>query len=326
MNSFGHSLRLSIFGESHGNGIGMTIDGCPAGIDFTEEDMHEDLLRRKPGKKGTTPRIESDEPEILSGVFNGKTTGAPIAILFRNSNTRSKDYSKLVEHPRPGHADLTAQQKYHGFNDYRGGGHFSGRITLGIVAAGALAKKIVPRVSFTSEILEIGGKKDYEEILSKAIEEEDSLGGIVEIKSKGVEPGLGEPFFYSFESVISHLIFSIPAVKGIEFGSGFESARMKGSENNDTIISSDGETSTNHAGGLNGGISNGNEIVFRVAVKPTASIGKAQTTMNLTKDKPDTLEIGGRHDACITLRTPVIFEACAAIATADLYLMNKSFN
>ncbi len=326
MNQYGNSFRISIFGESHGNGVGITIDGCPPGIPFKEEDMHADLLRRKSGKKGTTPRIESDEPEILSGVFNGTTTGAPVAILFRNENTRSGDYSKLVEMPRPGHADLTAMQKYNGYNDYRGGGHFSGRITLGIVAAGVLAKKIMSGISFSSEILEIGGEKEYSEILEKAIREENSLGGIVEVKGTGIPAGLGDPFFYSFESAISHLVFSVPAVKGIEFGAGFQAARMTGSQNNDPIISSQGETSSNNSGGINGGISNGNELVFRVAVKPTASIGKPQTTMNLAKDKLDTLQIGGRHDACITLRTPVIFEACAAIAAADLYLMNKSIN
>lgn len=325
MNSFGTLFRVSIFGESHGHAIGITIDGAPAGVGFSEADMARDIARRKPGAAGTTPRIEADTPEILSGIFNGRTTGSPLTMIFRNSNTRSADYESLKAQPRPGHADFTAMKKYHGFNDYRGGGHFSGRMTLAVVAAGAMAKKVVPGMEISSEILEIGGVKDYADLLDEAVKSGDSLGGIIQVRITGLSCGLGEPFFNSFESVLSHLVFSIPAVKGIEFGAGFASAKMKGSENNDLIISPDGKTATNNAGGINGGITNGNEVIFRVAVKPTPSISRPQNTLNLSNGSTETLEIHGRHDACIALRTPVVFEACAAIAAADMYLINKAY-
>ena len=255
MNSFGNIFRVSIFGESHGPSIGITIDGPPAGIDFSELDMEDDIKRRMPGEKGTTARRESDVPEIISGVYNGKTTGAPVTIIFRNSNTVSRDYEKFKSTPRPGHADFTAMKKYNGFNDIRGGGHFSGRITLPLVAAGVLAKKILKPVVISSRIVEIGGqteKEDYQGVIDEAVRTGDSVGGIVEVKLAGLPVGLGEPFFNSCESYISHIIFSVPAVKGIEFGSGFASARMKGSEHNDRIISSDGKTATNNSGGING--------------------------------------------------------------------------
>jgi chorismate synthase len=323
MNSFGNIFRVSIFGESHGPAIGITIDGCPPGIDFSESDMESDIKRRMPGAEGTTPRREADIPEILSGIFNGKTTGAPVTVIFRNSNTKSADYDKLKRMPRPGHADLTAMQKYKGFNDYRGGGHFSGRITLPLVAAGVLAKKVLSGVVIESRIVEIAGKTDYKNVLDEVIAAGDSAGGIIEVRMSGVPAGSGEPFFNSFESCLSHIVFSVPAVKGIEFGSGFESARMRGSENNDPIISVDGKTLTNNAGGINGGITNGNDVIFRVAVKPTPSIKKEQRTVNLETEKIESLVIQGRHDACITLRAPVVFEACAAIAAADLFLINK---
>ncbi len=324
MNSFGNIFRVSIFGESHGPAIGITIDGCPPGIDFKESDMEHDIKRRMPGAAGTTPRREADIPEIISGTFNGKTTGAPLTIIFRNGDTKSSDYDKLRIIPRPGHADLTAIQKYKGFNDHRGGGHFSGRITLPVVAAGALAKKVLSSVSIESRILEIAGKTDYQSILDEVVAAGDSVGGIIEVRMSGVPAGIGEPFFNSFESCISHIVFSIPAVKGIEFGSGFASARMRGSEHNDSIISSDGSTATNNAGGINGGITNGNEVVFRVAVKPTPSIKMEQQTVNVESGKTESLIINGRHDACIALRAPVVFEACAAIVTADLYLVSRT--
>ncbi|HOP62279.1 MAG TPA: chorismate synthase [Spirochaetota bacterium] len=325
MNSFGTLFRVSLFGESHGPAIGVTLDGVPAGIEFSGADMETDIVRRKPGASGTTPRVESDMPEILSGMFNGRTTGSPLTVIFRNSNTRSGDYESLKTHPRPGHADFTAMKKYRGFNDYRGGGHFSGRVTLAVVAAGSIAKKVVPAMEISSEIVEIGGVKDYAGVLDEAIKSGDSLGGIVQVKIKGLPCGLGEPFFNSFESVLSHLLFSIPAVKGVEFGAGFNAARMKGSENNDLIISPDGKTATNNTGGINGGITNGNEIIFRVAVKPTPSISIPQKTLNIKSGSAENLEIRGRHDACVTLRTPVVFEACAAIASADMYLINKAY-
>jgi chorismate synthase len=326
MNSFGTIFRLSIFGESHGSGIGIIVDGAPPGIDFSAEDMENDLARRRSGARGTTPRQESDIPEILSGIYNNKTTGAPITILFRNSNTRPGDYDRFRDMPRPGHADFTAKMKYKEYSDPRGGGHFSGRITLGIVAAGALAKKILPSMKISSQITETGGEKDYAHVIEQMIEEKDSAGGIVEVTAAGIPAGIGEPFFNSMESCLSHLVFSIPAVRGIEFGAGFESARMKGSMCNDPFISADGKTSSNNAGGINGGITNGNDLIFRVAVKPASSIGKAQETINLKSGVVETLEVEGRHDACIVLRTPVIFEACAAIAAADLFLVNKIYN
>ncbi|MCL1865631.1 MAG: chorismate synthase [Spirochaetes bacterium] len=320
MNSFGNIFRVSIFGESHGPSIGIIIDGAPAGIDFSELDMEDDIKRRMPRERGTTARREPDRPDIVSGIFNAKTTGAPVTIMFKNNNTISKDYERFNTIPRPGHADFTAMKKYKGFNDNRGGGHFSGRITLPLVAAGVLAKKILKGVTISSRIVEIGGKENYQSIIDEVLLSGDSVGGIIEVKLAGLPAGLGEPFFNSCESDISHIIFSVPAVKGIEFGSGFASARMKGSGHNDMIISTDGKTATNNAGGISGGITNGNDVVFRVAVKPTPSIGLAQETINIETGEIENLSINGRHDACIALRAPVIFEACAAIAMADLYL------
>ena len=321
MNSFGRIFRISIFGESHGNGVGILIDGCPPGISLKEEDFIEDLSRRKSGTKGTTPRKEDDSPELFSGVFEGKTTGAPLTILFRNKNTQSKDYSNLKNSPRPGHADFVAMHKFGGFNDYTGGGHFSGRLTLGLVAAGVVAKKVLGDVSICARLTEIGGSTDFESVLDEAIKNRDSVGGIVECRANNLPIGLGEPFFDSVESYISHLVFAVPATKGIEFGSGFEAAKMRGSEHNDNIIDEKGSTETNYAGGINGGITNGNELVFRVAVKPTSSIGKAQETMNFQQGKIESLEVKGRHDTCVALRIPVIIEAITAIALADLKLV-----
>lgn len=325
MNSFGRKFRVSIFGESHGEQIGIIIDSVPAGIALSEADLKADLDRRRAGAKGTTPRKEADEPKIVSGLFNGHTTGAPLTIVFRNTDTRSGDYSALVTQPRPGHADFTAREKWHGYNDYRGGGHFSGRITLGIVAAGAIAKKILgDTVKIESRILEIGGFAQQAEIdtaIQHAIDTQDSLGGIVECTATGIPVGWGEPFFDSVESVLSHALFSIPAIKGVEFGAGFDAARMRGSEHNDEIIAADGTTRTNHAGGINGGISNGNPIALRVAVKPTASISKQQETFDFADGKVEPLVVKGRHDACIALRVPVIVEAMTAIVLCDFALL-----
>jgi chorismate synthase len=325
LNSFGRLFRISIYGESHGNQVGVLIDGCPAGIPVSDEDFVADLGRRKAGAKGTTPRLETDSPVLASGVFQGKTTGTPINIYFENNDTSSKDYSEFRDKPRPGHADFTAMKKFKGSNDYRGGGHFSGRITLGIVAAGVLAKKIQKEASFSAELLEAGGNKNIDEAINQAIATEDSIGGIVECRVMGLPVGLGEPFFDSVESCISHAMFAIPAVKGIEFGLGFESARISGSKNNDPIIDNAGTTSSNNSGGINGGISNGNEIVFRVAIKPASSIKAEQQTINLASNKIEALEIKGRHDVCLALRFPPIIEAAAAIALADLYLINNAY-
>lgn len=323
MNSFGHNFRLTIFGESHGPAIGVVVDGVPAGIALGISDFENDLNRRRSGAAGTTPRTESDKPEILSGVLDGHTTGAPLAIIFRNENTRSGDYSHLAQHPRPGHADRVAGEKFGGFNDLRGGGHFSGRLTLALVAAGVVAKKIIAPTLPSAKITELGGStqpEEWDNIIDNAAADGDSVGGIIECRTEGMPVGLGEPFFDSLESIIAHLAFAIPGVRGVEFGDGFGAARMRGSEHNDLIISADGTTATNGAGGINGGISNGNPLVFRVAVKPTSSISRQQQTYNFATEQVEPLSIGGRHDICIALRAAVVVEAIAAIALADLSL------
>jgi len=324
MNTFGRILRISVFGESHGPVVGVTIDGLPHGIKLSADDFAADIARRQPGKKGTTPRVESDMPEIVSGWFNGYTTGAPLTVIFRNANTKSSDYDKLKDIPRPGHSDFVAYHKYDGYNDYRGGGHFSGRLTLALVAAGVVAKKVIPEVSITAKLIEAGGKTNIDEAIEEAQKQNDSIGGIVECTATGIPVGLGEPFFDSVESVISHLAFSIPAVKGIEFGSGFAASRMKGSEHNDPIIDSKGTTATNNAGGVNGGITNGNPLVYRIAVKPTSSIAKPQQTLNVKTGKTESLTVQGRHDTCIALRVPVVAEAITAIALSDLLLIERT--
>jgi chorismate synthase len=324
MNSFGRIFRVSVFGESHGPMVGISIDGCPAGLNLAEEDFTTDLQRRQGGsQKGTTPRKEDDKPIFISGYFNGKTTGAPLTILFENKNTRSGDYDKTKSIPRPGHADFVAHQKFAGNEDYRGGGHFSGRLTVCLVAAGVIAKKLLQNISVQATIIEIGGEKDTEAGLQKAIEAKDSVGGIVECTVKGLPAGLGEPFFDSVESVISHAVFSIPAVKGIEFGAGFKAAKMSGSEHNDAIIDASGKTKTNNAGGIVGGISNGNDLVFRVVVKPTSSTPKEQESWNWETGQVEKFSVKGRHDLCIALRVPPVLEAVTAITLADLMLLEQ---
>lgn len=324
MNSFGRIFRVHIFGESHGACAGVTIDGCPAGLPLDAADFTADIARRQGGtQKGTTPRKEDDLPLFKSGVFNNITTGAPITILFENNNTRSSDYEKLREIPRPGHADMVASQKFGGFEDYRGSGHFSGRLTVGVVAAGVIAKKLLEQVRIEARILEIGGEPDTESGLQKAIEAKDSVGGIIECRATGLPAGLGEPFFDSVESLISHIVFAIPAVRGIEFGTGFAAAKMFGSQHNDPIIDAAGRTKTNHAGGVVGGITNGNELVFRVAIKPTSSTPQPQESLNRASGETETFSVKGRHDLCIALRVPVILEAVTAIVLADLMLLEQ---
>jgi chorismate synthase len=488
MNSFGRIFRVHIFGESHGESVGIVIDGCPAGLALSEEDLLPDLERRKGGKqKGTTPRQEADYPFFKSGLFNGKTTGAPITIFFENNNTRSGDYDKQRSIPRPGHADWVAHQKYGGNEDYRGGGHFSARLTTGLVAAGAIAKKLLnhltpnpsPKergtkstddpgylttsadnyhflkdfakqnrknateaedklwqevrnrkidglkfrrqhpiagfipdfvcleqkliveidggyhdkrdqtrydearsewlkehsyflirfsneevlqqidsvlkkiretlssktkgntkqsepgspsplerelegeVSIVAAVTEINGESDLEKGLQNAIDAKDSVGGIVECRVNGLPVGLGEPFFDSVESQIAHIAFAIPAVKGVEFGSGFAAAKMFGSQHNDAIENMEGKTRTNHAGGIVGGITNGNELVFRIAIKPTASTPKQQNSLNWETGKVEDFSVKGRHDLCVALRAPVILEAATAIALIDLFLLEQ---
>lgn len=321
MNSIGHNFRISLFGESHGPAVGVVIDGIPAGIALSESDFSHDLERRKGGSLGTTPRVEADRPEILSGIYKGFTTGAPMAIIFRNENFHSEAYTSLNNTPRPGHADWVAAQKFSGYNDPRGGGHFSGRLTLPLVAAGVVAKRILKGITIEARVREIGGESDqskWEALLSSVQAEGDSVGGIIECQATGVAVGTGAPFFDSLESKISHLIFSIPGVRGVEFGDGFEAACKRGSEHNDPIVAADGTTSRNGAGGINGGIANGNPITLRVAVKPTSSIALTQQTLNTSSGKIEPLTIEGRHDSCIALRAAVVVEAVVAIALADL--------
>ena len=332
MNTFGRKYRVSIFGESHGELIGVVLDGVPAGLELSEKDFEQDILRRKSGAKGTTPRIEADQPCIVSGVFEGHTTGAPLTVTFRNTNTHSDDYSLFAAMPRPGHADLTAALKWDDCQDPRGSGHFSGRLTLPVVAAGVVAKKILKDVTILDEtpftgvnarIVELGGiseQEQWQQAIDQAIREGDSLGAVVECEVPDIDPGYGEPFWDSVEAMIAHAVFSIPGVRGIEFGDGFKAAAMKGSEHNDPI-GEDGRPTKNGAGGANGGITNGAPLSFRVAFKPTSSIRKVQQTFNFQTGEMDTLEVPGRHDVCFALRAPVVVEAMTAIVLADLALI-----
>ena len=355
MNTFGRKFRVSIFGESHGELIGIVLDGVPAGLELSEADFVKDIDRRRSGAKGTTPRKESDIPQIVSGVFEGHTTGAPLTIIFRNENTKSQDYSLFAAMPRPGHADLTAALKWDDCQDPRGGGHFSGRLTLPVTAAGVVAKKILadatilddtPCNEISARIIELGGipahadsallaescdgiahtsvegNAAWQQAIDEAIAEGDSLGAVIECTVPDIDPGYGEPFWDSAESIIAHGIFAIPGVRGVEFGDGFKAAAIKGSEHNDPI-GEDGRPLENGAGGVNGGITNGAPVVFRVAFKPTSSIRKAQQTFNFATGQMDTLEVPGRHDVCYALRAPVVVEAVTAIALADLVLVSR---
>jgi chorismate synthase len=322
MNTFGRKFRVSIFGESHGELIGVVLDGVPAGLELSEQDFEQDILRRKSGAKGTTPRIEDDAPQIVSGVFEGHTTGAPLTIVFRNRNTKSGDYDLFSAMPRPGHADLTAALKWDDCQDPRGGGHFSGRLTLPVVAAGVVAKKILQDATLLDDTPFSGVEAQIVEMgdMDEAMAEGDSVGAVVECTVPDIDPGYGEPFWDSVESMIAHAVFAIPGVRGVEFGDGFDAARMRGSEHNDPI-GPDGRPLKNGAGGANGGITNGAPIVFRVAFKPTSSIRKAQQTFNFVTGGMDTLQVPGRHDVCFALRAPVVVEAMTAIVLADLVLV-----
>jgi chorismate synthase len=325
MNSYGTIFRVHIFGASHGPCVGITIDGCPAGVDLTAADFTTDIERRKGGSQpGTTPRKEDDLPIFLSGIFNDKTTGAPLTIMFENNNTRSGDYEKQRAVPRPGHADFVASKKFDGFEDYRGGGHFSGRLTVCLVAAGVVAKKVLSQINSNikciATLLEVGGETDIEKGIANAMQQGDSIGGIVQCNVSNLPLGLGEPFFDSVESEISRAVFSIPAIKGIEFGSGFAAAKMMGSAHNDALQDNTGTTLTNHAGGIVGGITNGNELVFRIAVKPTSSTPKTQQTLNTQTNEIEDFSVKGRHDLCIALRVPVVLEAVTTFVLADLAL------
>jgi len=352
-NVFGNSITVTLFGESHGGQIGVVIDGVAPGIQVDMDFMRKQLNLRKPHGKISTQRVESDEPHIVSGVFEGKTTGTPICILFENHNTKSKDYSKTKDFMRPGHADYVAMEKYHGFADYRGGGHFSGRITTPIVAAGAILldalrkkgiqigshiKKCgtiedVPFANYEDEIRKVNdlifpvldddAAEQMRAYMEEAANEGDSVGGVLETVITGLPTGVGEPWFDTMESMLSHGIFSIPAVKGIEFGKGFAFAEMKGSKANDPFEIQDGVvvTKTNNNGGINGGITNGMPVLFNTVIKPTPSIYKEQQTINIDTKENVSFQIQGRHDPAIIHRARVVVDSMTAIVIADMLAM-----
>ncbi|MHC1604726.1 MAG: chorismate synthase [Candidatus Methanofastidiosia archaeon] len=354
--SFGKEFKIHVFGESHGKCIGVVVEGCPPGLSINTNIIQAELDRRRPGQnKFTTPRLEKDNVKVLSGVLDGKATGAPMTMIIDNMDVNSTSYEDIKDTPRPGHADLTAKMKYNGFNDPRGGGVFSGRMTAAFVMAGAVAKQILARkdIKVLSHVIQIGKSKVCRHISDREIEknayantvhcadfevagemereiinakdESDSVGGLIECRIVRMPPGMGEPLFDSVESVLSHAIFSIPAVKGIEFGCGFSCIGMKGSECNDPFIMKDEKiiTETNNAGGVLGGISNGMPIVFRVAIKPTPSIAKTQRTVDLKTGKECKLEIKGRHDPCIAIRAVPVVESMAAVVLVDLLMRSK---
>lgn len=352
-NVFGNSITVTLFGESHGGQIGVVIDGVAPGIQVDMDFMRKQLNLRKPHGKISTQRVESDEPHIISGVFEGKTTGTPICILFENHNTKSKDYSKTKDFMRPGHADYVAMEKYHGFADYRGGGHFSGRITTPIVAAGAILldalrkkgiqigshiKKCgtiedVPFANYEDEIRKVNdlifpvldddAAEQMRAYMEEAANEGDSVGGVLETVITGLPAGVGEPWFDTMESMLSHGIFSIPAVKGIEFGKGFAFAEMKGSKANDPFEIQEGVvvTKTNNNGGINGGITNGMPVLFNTVIKPTPSIYKEQQTVNIDTKENVSFQIQGRHDPAIIHRARVVVDSMTAIVIADMLAM-----
>lgn len=352
--TYGENLKLSIFGQSHGTAIGMTLDGIPAGLPVDLEKLQEFLNRRAPGQNDwSTPRKEEDQPEILSGLVDGFTCGAPIAAIIRNTNTKSKDYSNLYDVPRPGHADYTAQVKYGGFQDVAGGGHFSGRLTAPLCIAGGMCKQWLEEmgIQIGAHILAIGEcgdlyfdpmdpevksvNKDFpvlneeagkamRDLIAEARAAGDSVGGIIECAVTGLPAGIGEPMFSGVESKIAQIIFGIPAVKGVDFGIGFDCACVPGSQSNDdfTVIDDRIVTQTNNAGGIQGGITNGMPLIFTAAIKATPSIACAQQSVSLSRMEAFTLEVKGRHDPCIVPRAIPVVEAAAAIAIYDLILGN----
>lgn len=331
--SFGNNVKISIFGESHSRGIGVTIDGIPAGYRIDMEELQAFLDRRAPGRGNlTTQRKESDRPEFLSGIQNGITCGSPISAVIRNRDTRSGDYDEIRRIPRPGHADFTARVKYDGFEDYRGGGHFSGRLTAPLCIAGGIIKQILETkgIRIRAEITEIGGipvsggdRNAALQEVEKAKEEEDSVGGIITCTASGIPAGIGDPMFDGVENRIAACVFAIPAVKGIEFGRGFAASRLRGSENNDSFyFNEEGtvRTKTNNAGGILGGITNGMPVTFRTAFKPTPSIAREQDSIEYETGKNVKLKIRGRHDPCIVLRAEPCVESACAVAIYDLML------
>lgn len=326
MNTFGELFRITIYGESHQPAIGVLIDGVLPGLLIDEDRIKDDLKRRNPDAIGTTPRKEPDRFEITSGHVNHITTGSPLHFMIRNENIQSKDYTHLKEHPRPGHADYVASVKYHNHHDFRGGGRFSGRLTAPIVMAGSIAKMMVP-YTFKHALVQVGTLTDMSQLddyLSKVKAEGDSVGGIIEVTVTGLPVGLGEPMFEKVESKIGALLFSIPAVKGVEFGTGFSGITLKGSDFNDPIIDEQGTTKSNHSGGISGGITNSNPLLVRVFIKPTSSIQKAQSSFEKTTGEVKPLTVGGRHDVCIARRAGIVIENAVAICLADLMLLHNA--
>jgi chorismate synthase len=327
VNSYGYLFKITLYGESHQDAIGAVLDGLPAGTKIDEELIKADLEKRKPKQIGTTPRKEDDKFRITSGVFNGYATGSPIHIMIENRNVNSKDYQHLKTHPRPGHADFVSQVKYKGFQDYRGGGRFSGRLTAAIVAAGSIAKMAMP-FKFKHELIQVGTLKDMNKLddyLLDVIRKGESVGGIIKLTVSDMIVGMGEPFFNKLDSELAQLLFSIPAVKGVEFGLGFNGVEYFGSQFNDVLLDNKGATKTNHSGGMTGGVSNGNDLTINVFVKPTSSIQKKQDTYNLETNHIEPLEINGRHDVAIVRRVGIVLENVVAIGLLNLYLMNKAY-
>lgn len=357
--TYGEILKLTIFGQSHGAAIGMTLDGIPAGLPVDHEKLQQFLNRRAPGQSAlTTSRKEADAPEFLAGIVDNRTCGAPIAAIIRNTNTRSNDYENLKDCPRPGHADYSAQMKYHGFQDVAGGGHFSGRLTAPLCIAGGLCKQWLEQIGIHihAHIIAIGGIVDepetgldwtapdfslidpyfpvrnptsaqkMKEAIAAAKADGDSVGGLIECIATGLPAGLGEPMFGGMESKIAQIVYGIPAIKGLSFGSGFSGAFMRGSENNDPFIVNDGRvmTASNHAGGILGGITNGMPLVFNVAIKPTPSISQPQKSVSLSRMEACDLTIKGRHDPCIVPRAVPVVEAAAAVAIFDAILLHSA--
>lgn len=332
-NSFGRLFRFSVFGQSHAPAIGVTIEGLPSGFEIDKEKLSAFLARRAPGGRYSTSRKEPDAPEFIAGLVNGKTCGAPVTAIIKNTNTRSADYEYMRHIPRPGHADYTAMVKYGPSRDYSGGGQFSGRLTAPICIAGGIAMQLLEKrgVSVGSRILSIGGERDEEkmfELIDKVRAEGDSVGGVIECTVSGLCPGVGEPMFDGLENRIAQAVFGVPAVKGIEFGAGFESAGMRGSECNDPFyLDDEGKVRTrgNKHGGILGGISSGMPVVFRVAIKPTPSIATEQQSVDMERKENCTLQVRGRHDPCIVPRALPCIEAAAAAAVYDLILESERY-
>ncbi len=354
MNTYGKLLRVSIFGESHSAGIGVVIDGLPGGAKIDMEEVSAAMARRAPNKtKASTKRAEKDIPEILSGYINGRATGTPLCAIIRNTDTRSQDYGNLEQLMRPGHADYAGRVKYNAANDIRGGGHFSGRLTAPVVFAGSIARQLLAAegIHIGAHIKRIGDIEDrdfsgytaadfarieeknffvnefeagkrMEALIERVAKEGDSIGGVIACAVSGLPAGLGEPFFDSAESELAHIMFAVPAVKGVEFGAGFAISAMRGSEANDPLFIKEGAVSfkTNNNGGINGGITNGMPLTMKVAIKPTSSISKPQMTVDIERMEEAELVVRGRHDACIVPRAVEVVKSAAALALADLYL------